>query len=204
LTYVTNRYDAQGRVVRQEMADGGVWRYAYDGPVGAHTAAHVTDPRGHTTTHRMGISGRGDGGVDALGQSTRAERNGTGLADTIIDALGRITRIEYDGAERPHSAIGRDGRRWLFAYEAVFGAVQSITDPLGNVTRFEHDAAGNLTARVNPEGDRLAFTYDAGGAPITVTRALGRPPPHTYHPAGNVSTTPQPPRNTATRNAPAR
>src|SRR5262249_8299198 len=88
VTYVTNRYDVQGRVIAQEMADGGVWRYAYEGPVGAHTTAHVNNPRGHTTTHRIGAGGRGDEVIDALGQSTRAERNPIGLASTVIDALG--------------------------------------------------------------------------------------------------------------------
>src|SRR6267378_6777741 len=60
VTYVKNQYDAQGRVSAQEMADGGLWRYAYDGPVGAHSVVRVTNPRGHTTTHRMGAGGRGD------------------------------------------------------------------------------------------------------------------------------------------------
>ena len=198
VTYVTNRYDAQGRVVAQEMADGGVWRYAYEGPVGAHTLAHVTNPRGHTTTHRMGVGGRGDEVIDALGQSTRAERNATGLASTVTDALGRAARIEYDAARRLRAAMDRDGRRWLFGYESVFGNVESITDPLGNVTRFEYDAFGNLTGRVNPEGDRLAFTYDTGGAPITVTDPLGRTTTYTYDPAGNVTSIRDPLGNTAT------
>ena len=198
VTYVTNSYDAQGRVVAQEMADGGVWRYAYEGPAGAHTVAHVTNPRGHTTTHRMGVGGRGDEVIDALGQPTRAERTATGLASTVTDALGRPARIEYDAAQRPRAAIDRDGRRWLFGYESVFGNVESIADPLGNVTRFEYDAIGNLTARVNPESDRLTFTYDAGGAPTTITDALGRTTTYTYDPAGNVTSIRDPLGNTAT------
>ena len=198
VTYVRNRYDADGRISAQEMADGGVWRYGYEGPVGAHTLARVTDPRGHTTTHRMGAAGRGDETVDALGQSTRAERNATGLATTVVDALGRAARIEYDGAQRPNVAVDRDGNRWVFTYEAIFGNVETIRDPLGNVTRFEYDATSNLTARVNPEGDRLAFTYDGGGAPTTVTDALGRTTTYTYDPAGNVTSIRDPLGNTAT------
>jgi RHS repeat-associated protein len=197
-TYVTNRYDTNGRVSAQEMADGGVWRYAYEGPVGAHTVARVTDPRGHTTTHRMGAGGRGDEVVDALGQSTRAERDATGLASRVVDALGQAARIEYDGSQRPTAAVDRDGNRWLFTYEAIFGNVETVSDPLANVTRFEYDAAGNLTVRVNPEGDRLAFTYDGGGAPTTVTDALGRTTTYTYDLAGNVTSIRDPVGNTAT------
>ncbi len=198
VTYVKNQYDAQGRVSAQEMADGGLWRYAYDGPVGAHSVVRVTNPRGHTTTHRMGAGGRGDEVVDALGQSTHAQRDGTGLASAVTDALGRTTRIEYDAARRPSASVDREGNRWSFTYESVSGNVEKITDPLGNMTRFESDATGNLTARVNPEGDRLEFGYDGGGAPTTVTDALGRTRTSTYDAAGNVTAIRDPVGNTAT------
>ncbi len=198
VTYVKNQYDAQGRVSAQEMADGGLWRYAYDGPLGAHTVVRVTNPRGHTTTHRMGAGGRGDEVVDALGQSTHAQRDGTGLASAVTDALGRTTRIEYDAARRPSASVDREGNRWSFTYESVSGNVEKITDPLGHMTRFEYDATGNLTARVNPEGDRLEFGYDGGGAPTTVTDALGRTRTSTYDAAGNVTAIRDPLGNTAT------
>src|SRR5205823_450361 len=163
VTYVRNDYDAQGRVSAQAMADGGAWRYAYDGPVGAHTVVRVTDPRGHTTIYRMGGSNRGDEIIDALGQSTRVERAPGGLATAITDALGRAAHIEYDAALRPTMSIDRGGGRWSFAYEPVLGGIETITDPLGNVTRFEYDAVGNLTARINPDGGRLDFRYDPKG-----------------------------------------
>ena len=198
VTYVRNEYDARGRVAAQRMADGGVWRYAYEGPVGAHTVVRVSDPRGHTTTYRMGVSGRGDEVIDALGQSMRVERNGAGLATAVTDALGRATRIEYDAAQRPAASIDRGGRRWSFAYEPARGGIETITDPVGNVTRFEYDAAGNLTARVNPEGDRLEFGYDGGGAPTAVTDTLGRTTSYTYDAAGNVTSIRDPLGSTAT------
>jgi len=197
VTYVEDVYDAQGRVSSQRLADGGVWRYVYEGPVGAHTVVRVTDPRGHTTTHRIGASGRGDEVIDALGQSTRAQRDTTGLAGVVTDALGRSARIEYDGALRPATVVDRDANRWSFTYDAS-GHAQMITDPLGNVSRFEYDSAGNLTARINPEGDRLEFTYDAGSAPTSVTDALGRTTTYTYDAAGNVTTIRDPLGNTAT------
>ena len=187
VTYVTNDYDTAGRVRSQTMADGGVWRYDYDGPVGAHTVVRVTNPRGHTTTYRIGAGSRADEVVDALGQSTRAERDTNGLAGVITDAAGRATRIDYDHDLRPRLVADRGGTFWSFAYSSSSGDVEAITDPLGNVTRFEYDAARNLRARVNPEGDRLEFGYDSGGAPTTVTDALGRTTTATYDAAGNVT-----------------
>jgi RHS repeat-associated protein len=197
VTYVKNQYDAQGRVSAQEMADGGVWRYAYEGPVGAHTVVRVTNPRGHTTTYRMGTGGRGDEVIDALGQSMRVQRNAAGLPSVIGDALGRTTRIEYDAAQRPSASFDRQGNLWSFTYEPISRNVETITDPLGNATKFEYDAIGNLTARVNPEGDRLEFGYDGGGAPTTVTDALGRTTTYTYDAAGNVTSIRDPLGNTA-------
>jgi len=198
VTYVKNHYDAQGRVGAQEMADGGVWRYAYEGPVGAHTVARVTNPRGHTTTHRMGAGGRGDEVIDALGQSTRVQRNPAGLPSVVGDALGRAARIEYDLALRPDASFDREGNRWSFTYEPAFGNVETIEDPMGNLSTFEYDVTGSLKARVNPEGDRLEFGYDGGGAPTTVTDGLGRTTTYAYDAAGNVTSIRDPLGNTAT------
>jgi RHS repeat-associated protein len=192
VTYVTNDYDAAGRVRAQTMADGGVWRYAYEGPAGAHTLVRVTNPRGHTTTYRLGAGSRAEEVIDALGQSTRAERNPNGLASVITDAGGRATRIDYDGELRPRVVADRGGNGWSLGYASGPGDLETITDPLGNVTRFEYDAARNLRARVNPEGDRLEFGYDARGAPTSVTDALGRTTTATYDAAGNVTSTRDP------------
>jgi RHS repeat-associated protein len=198
VTYVRNVYDTQGRVSRQEMADGGVWQYAYEGPVGAHTVVRVTNPRGFTTTHRLGVGGRGDEVVDPLGQPTRVGRGANGAPIMVIDALGRTSRIEYDASLRPSAAVDREATRWSFTYEPIFGGIETIADPVGNATRFEYDARGNLTARVNPEGDRLEFTYDAAGAPTTVTDALGRTTSYAYDAAGNVASIRDPLGSTAT------
>ena len=52
-TFVTNEYDAQSRVVRQTLADGGIYAYNYGSFGTTITDTTVTDPRGKTSVTRF-------------------------------------------------------------------------------------------------------------------------------------------------------
>jgi RHS repeat-associated protein len=192
LTFLTNDYDAQGRVIRQTQADGGVWSFAYTGPASAHVTATVTDPRGHRTIHRMDGAGFGTEPVDALGQVTRHERDAAGRVTAMTDPLGRVTRSVYDAAGNVIRITDAAGNVRTFTHDPTFNRVTTITDPLGLVTRREYDATGNLTAIVDPLGHRTTYAYDAFGQPIAATDPLGNVTRFEYDPAGNVIATVDP------------
>ena len=189
LTFLTNEYDAQGRVLRQTQADGGVWSFVYTGPSGAHTTATVTDPRGHVTIHRMDNAGFASETIDALGQLTRHERDAAGRVIATTDTLGRVTRFAYDAAGNVTTITDAMGNVRTFTYEPAFNRATSITDPLGQVMRREYDAAGNLTSIVDPLGHRTTFAYDAAGQPMAVTDPQGSVTRFEYDFAGNVTAT---------------
>jgi RHS repeat-associated protein len=199
ITFLTNEYDAQGRVSRQLQADGGVWTFAYEGSVGAHTRAAVTDPRGNTTTHRLTPQRLISETLDALGQPTRFERDAQGQLLSSTDALGRITRFEYDAAGNVTRITDPAANVREFAYEPTFNKVTSVKDPLGNTTRFEYDAQGNLTAVVDPLTNRTTIAYNAFGQPISTTDPLGNTTSFTYNGQGDLAAIADPVGNTTTR-----
>jgi len=187
ITFLTNEHDAQGRVVRQTQADGGVWTFAYAGPVSAHTSATVTDPRGNRTVLRMDNAGFTIETIDALGQSTRHERDATGRVTATTDPLGRTTRFTYDALGNLIRVTDPLGNARTLTYEPTFNRVTSMTDPLGNVLRFEYDSAGNVTAVVDPLGSRTTFTYDGFGQVSTAADPLGNTTRFEYDAVGNLT-----------------
>jgi RHS repeat-associated protein len=199
ITYVSNDYDAQGRVVRQAQADGGLWHFSYEGPASAHTAAAVTDPRGNTTTHRMTVGGLTTEVIDALGQSTRYQRDAAGRITAVTDALGRTVTFTYDAQGNLTAATDPAGQISTFGYDPVFNRVATVRDPLGNVMGFEFDARGNLTAVVDALSARTTITYNAVGQPVGTADPLGHMTGFTYDTNGNLATIVDPAGNVAVR-----
>src|SRR2546422_8178658 len=76
ITYLTNEYDAQGRVIRQTQADSGVFTFAYAVVGPTLTQTTVTDPRGNATIHRFNDQGFPLSTTDALGQRSEERRVG--------------------------------------------------------------------------------------------------------------------------------
>lgn len=207
ITYLTNEYDASGRVFRQTQADGGVWTFQYLGPAGAPTGVIVTDPRGNATTQRFSPTGFASETVDALGQMTRIERDARGQVTATTDPLQRVTRFEFDGAGNvTHITDSVDNVR-TFTYEPTFNRVTSITDPLGNVTAFEYDARGNLICLTDPEQNRkpdlerrkTCIDYNAFGQPIAITDPLNNVTHFEYDAVGNLASIIDPLGNTTRR-----
>jgi len=171
--HLSNEYDTSGRVLRQIQADGGAWSFSYEGPVGAHTGATVTDPRGGVTTYRMTAGGFANEVVDALGQTTRFTRDARGQLNTVTDALGRVTRFDYDDRANIARVSDASGHSRSFVYEPTFNRMTTFTDQLDHITRFEHDAHGNLTDVVDPTGARTTLGYDASGRLLEIADPMG-------------------------------
>jgi RHS repeat-associated protein len=171
ITYLANEYDAAGRVVAQVQADGGTWRFQYEGPAWRHTRAVVTDPRGGATSHTFD-GGRLTATVDALGQLTRYERDEVGRVTGVVDALGRRVTLDYDARGNVVRLTDPLGRHRELTYDAA-DRPRSLTNALGQASRLEYDAAGRLTSSIDTTGARAVFEVDALGQPVTVTDAAG-------------------------------
>jgi YD repeat-containing protein len=186
IAFISNEYDATGRVVRQVQADGGAWAFAYGtaGPTTTQTA--VTDPGGNVTTHRFSMQGVTLSTTDALGQTTTYEyAPGTNLLVATTDPLGRTIRVVYDASGNMTSATDAGGNTTTFTYEATFNSITAVTGPTGNVVQLERDAQGNLVGVADASGQRTAVVYDAQGQPVSVTDPLGNATAYTYDAVGN-------------------
>jgi RHS repeat-associated protein len=182
--WLTNTYDASGRVTLQTFADSTTWQYAYtvDGG-GKVTQADVTDPRGNVERLTFNSAGhvltstRAYG--TALAQTTTYTRDATThLPTRITDALGRNTDFTYDSQGNPLTVTRLAGTgsavTTTYTYTATLSRVASITDPLSHATTFGYDSVGNLTSVTNALSQATTFTYDAQGQVVTARDALNQ------------------------------
>src|SRR2546427_11832554 len=93
ITFLTNQYDSNGRVIQQTQADGGVWLFAYTTGAGMVTQTGVKDPAGKKTTHRVNGQGYPLGQKDDLGPTTGPPANEANQVAGTTDGAGRKTTI---------------------------------------------------------------------------------------------------------------
>jgi len=182
IIYLTNEYNAQGRVTKQTQADQTFYQFAYtvDGQ-GKLTQTDVTDPRGNI--RRVTFNANGYAVTDtraygtAVAQTTTHTRDTTSsLVASMTDALGRQTTYTYNSQGRvltvTRLAGTSDAVTTTMTYEPTFNQVATITDPLNHTTSFGYGAVGNLTTITDPLLNPTTLTYNAQGQPLTIQDAL--------------------------------
>ncbi|MEN1973642.1 DUF6531 domain-containing protein [Cellulomonas sp. P4] len=201
--YLTNSYDAAGRVVSQGDGVGGtrtfayrtggtdytdaagsVWRYQVDA---RSRVTGFTDPLGHTTRVEYGALDAptavvGPDGerityeLDAQGRPTAVDVPGTGATELVLDELGRVTQVTAPGAggAAVTTRIERDGA----------GRPTQVQHPDGVVEVTRYDAAGNPVAFTDAADETWTATFDARGNQTSSTDPLGRTTTFAYD-AGN-------------------
>ncbi len=187
---VTNVYDANGRVQRQTLSDGGVYQFAYtlDGS-GRVTQTDITDPRGNVRRLVFNTRGYVTSETFAVGkpeqQTTTYELDpATNLKTATTDALGRRTAFTYDARGNATSvtrlAGTPDAVTMTFTYDPTYNQLTSITDPLGHVLELRYDSLGQLTEVEDPLDNVARFSYTATGRVATVTDPTGNVTQFTY------------------------
>jgi RHS repeat-associated protein len=181
-TMASNVYDANGRVSKQTLADGAIFKFAYildaNGNV---TQTDVTDPRGNIERKQFNPMGYLTNLTKAVGKPEQQVytnvRNTANFVTQETDALGRVNQYQYDSygnRTKVTKLLGTaNSVTWAFAYEPGFQQLQSITDPLGHVTTLSYDTKGNVTRIQDPLGNKVDMTYDGSGRVVTTTRYNG-------------------------------
>ena len=183
-TVVTNQYDISSRrLVRQTLADGGVYQFAYtNDATGKIIQTDVTDPRGKVRRVTLNSNRYRVSDTRALGQpeeqaTTLTRQAGTNLLLAQTDPLGRQTTYTYDAKGNTTSVTRLAGTAQAVTttatYEPTFNQVASVTDPLNHTTTFAYDSQGNLTTLTDPTNRQMSFTYNGQGQPVTVTTPAG-------------------------------
>ncbi|MBI1821017.1 MAG: IPT/TIG domain-containing protein [Nitrospirae bacterium] len=175
ITYLTNVYDGNDRVIRQTQADGGIFQFSYDLTGSVVVQTHVTDPDGNTSVYRFNNMQYVSQSTDPLGQSTQINRAfGTNLLSSTTDPLGSVTSYTYDSNGNIGSLTDALGNVTQYSYEPVFNKPTQITDALGQVRTMGYDSNGNMTSVTDSMGNTTTMTYNSFGKLLTVTDALGQ------------------------------
>jgi RHS repeat-associated protein len=183
IVFLTNHYDANGRVDLQTQADTTTYQFAYtvDG-TGKVTQTDVTNPRGYTTRLTFNGSNEVISRVEALGTSLQRTTTWTRDAATnqvtrMTDGLGRHTDYAYDSLGNTTSvtrlADTSDAVTATYEYAPIFSLLTSVTDPLEHTTTLMRDGEGNVTSVVDALQHETTLTYTPAGQPLTVTTPAG-------------------------------
>ncbi|MFL6138150.1 MAG: RHS repeat-associated core domain-containing protein, partial [Frankiaceae bacterium] len=184
ITFLTNTYDASGRVATQQLGDGGTYRFAYvTDASGAITETDVTDPDGHVRKATFDSSGFETSETFAAGlpeqrRMTYQRDPSTHFLTSVTDGLGRTTSYAYNSSGNVTSMTRLAGtasaRTTQYAYGGPYGQMTSVTDPLGHATTYRYDSNGDVTSVTDPEGRQTAFGYAGNGQRTSTTNPAGK------------------------------
>ncbi len=183
IVYLTNQYDATGRVLTQTLADPAAsYTFAYTLDANGNvTQTDLTDPRNVTTRFGFNPDHHLTTQVDALGQpeqrtTTFDRAPGSNLVTATTDGLLRRTEYEYDNvghvltvkqlADTPQPVITR------YTYEPKFFQLATVTDPLTHRWTIGYDTAGRLTSVTDPLTHQTTFATNVQGLVTSVTDPL--------------------------------
>ncbi|MFC6092409.1 RHS repeat-associated core domain-containing protein [Saccharothrix lopnurensis] len=195
VAYLDVVYDANGRVQRQDLADGGTFRFAYTlDPAGAITETRVTQPNGAVrrvtfdANHMVATDTAAHG--TPLARTTTYVRGPDNRVDAVVDPHGRRTGYTYDAAQRITRTTGLAGTADEFVGgEVTYGPFDrplSTTDPAGRTTTYTYDAKGNPLTVTDPAGLVTATTWTSTGQVAKVTEPGGGVTSFTYEAGGAV------------------
>jgi len=190
IVFLTNEYDDKPRVIKQTLADGSTYKFAYteDGD-GNIIQTVVTDPLGVIRRVTFNSDGYILSDTAAVGTSdeqtfTYERQLDTNLVSSVTDPLGRKTAYTYDAMGNVKSvtrlAETAEAVTALFTYEAKFGQLTSVTDLLGHTITFDYDGQGNLITITDALGNSMTLAHNPEGQSVSVTDALGHVVQLTY------------------------
>jgi RHS repeat-associated protein len=182
ITWLTNQYDANGRVDRQTLADGSVWQLSYTADAeGKVIQTDLTNPRGYV--RRLTFNGSGYPITDTSAYGTpRAQETAytydatSNRITSITDPRGRRTDYAYNGAGKLVSFTRLAGTSnaltTSFSYEPQFNQLASVVDPLGHGPTYEYDSRGALVSATDATGNETTLTTNVAGQVTSVVDPL--------------------------------
>ena len=171
---LTNTYNGDGRLIRQEHADGGIvtFNYQVNGTIVGEVT--TTDPGGNVKSIRLNSRGYLSGLTDGVGRTVRQTRDfATGQLRKVRDPRNGTIEFTYDARGNTTSIKSHTGLVILTDYDPNFSLPTRIIDPKGNIREAIIDGNGNATEMTDPLGHKTIFKYDPFGQPTEVFDQLG-------------------------------
>lgn len=197
--FITNIYDAMGRVISQTDALGDTTSQYFAG-----TRTETDDAFGNAHVLYFSARGRVLTDIDGLGNQTVNTYDGLDRLSTATQPEGNSVAYTYDTKSNPltvtanpKSGSGLSPITQTFTYDPKWNKVSTTTDGLGLVATNLYDpATGSLLKTVSDYGPTTgshfnatsSFTYNSLGQVLTATDPLGVVTQNTYDSAGNLLT----------------
>ncbi|MFE4177251.1 RHS repeat-associated core domain-containing protein [Streptomyces sp. NPDC056909] len=192
ITYMSNTFDANGRVKEQTLTEGAKYTFDYTTTgtgAGRITSANVTEPGGAVRRVEFDANGYGTSDTQAYGSTlarkTVYQRGSYHRIDAVTDPYGRRTELGYDvngyvTSVKELAGTPQARSSGTAVFDGPFDQPTAVTDPLGKTTRLAYGADGDLDTVTDPENRVTAFTHTADGQVETVTDASGAVTEYTY------------------------
>ena len=175
-SYVTNKYDENGRVIEQDDGDANtpLTYFTYKEENGKLTVTatdrnNVYDEKTKTNSHEVTFVSDGLGHVisftDQNKNTTYYSYDTKGNLIFETDALGNTISYTYDK------------NNWL----------ASMKDAGGNVTKMTYDSKGNILSLEGPDGVKNVYTYNMDNLLETIVENSGAKKYYTYNDYGQLS-----------------
>lgn len=155
-----NRYDSLNRVVRQEMADGGVTELKYDD---RNLTTWQKEPNGNIVAYESDERFRNTRTVYQDGEETFAY-NDKNQIRRYVDKLGNVTRYQYDERGNLTGLTDALGGHRSYQYNAE-GLLLNICVEGKKMVSNAYDEAGRITKREDALGRSRAYVWNANGQP---------------------------------------
>ncbi|WNV87867.1 RHS repeat-associated core domain-containing protein [Umezawaea sp. Da 62-37] len=189
VAYLDVVYDANGRVQRQNLADGGNYQFAYTlNAANEITETRVTQPNGSVrrvvfdANHMVSTDTAAYG--TTLARTTTYVRGTDNRVDAVIDPYGRRTNYTYDAQQRVTAVTELVGTADQVVSEQVtygpFDQPLTTKDPAGKTTTYTYDAKGNPLTATNPASRKTTMAWNSAGQVTTVTAPGGAATTFTY------------------------
>ncbi|MBD0369820.1 MAG: Ig-like domain-containing protein [Pyrinomonadaceae bacterium] len=195
ITFITNEYDANGKVSKQTQADNTTYLFSYTlDSNGKVTQTEVTDPKSFVRRTTFNSDGYALTDTYAVGKPeqqtyTYERQPGSNLVLNAIDPLGRRTSYTYNAYGKATSVTRLAGTSEAvttsMTYESTYNQPASVTDPLNHTTSYAYDSKGNLSTVTNALNKQMTFTYNSAGQALTATDPLNHTLQFTYE-AGDL------------------
>ncbi|HVE45129.1 MAG TPA: DUF6531 domain-containing protein [Acidimicrobiales bacterium] len=167
VTFLTNTYDSQSRVISQTNAFGDLRTLVFDD---ADRTTTYTDTEGAVTVYHWNVLGQVTKVMDAIGGETTTGYNAEFLPTTDTNPLNQTTARSYHPSGQP----------------------ASVTDPLGNATSSTYNASGDRTSTTDEGGTggsarTVGYTLNGDGLPTTITNPDGSTQGRTFNSFGDIT-----------------
>jgi RHS repeat-associated protein len=200
ITYLTNQYDANGRVTQQTQADGSTYLFSWT-LSGNATQTHYYE-NGTVTSGTLFSQTNCWNGTSYNRYDPSCQEGYLPLVTqvNITDPRGYVRRVQFGPSGYKTSdthALGQPEEQTITYSYYADNSLKSMADALGRTTSYDYDALGNRIRTTYLDGTTNAstttFTYDPLFQEMaTVTDPLGHTTTFGYDTSGNLTSVTDP------------